>query len=204
MSSIYIEDHIPVVFYEGLNTTKDITTTGSLTHSGASTLSGTNTLSGATTISGATVLSGATTSITGAVAFTGAIEGLRLDVVSTTGDVILTSAHSGSIYIGTKTTTGQKFTLPAASTGIAGVFYTIMCGHADGEILIDQAGNEVIKITTFAAVGADADTAIVTTAGGTGIKNSAGSNAIGDSVTLFCDGTGWYSLGITTGVWASQ
>lgn len=198
MSSIYIEDHIPVVFYEGFNTTKDITTSGALVHSGAATLSG------ATTISGATVLSGATTSITGAVTFSGAIEGLRLDVVSTIGDVILTAAHSGSIYIATKTSATQKFTLPAASAGIAGVFYTFMCGHADGEILIDQAGNEVIKITTFAAVGADADTAIVTTAGGTGIKNTAGTNAIGDSVTLFCDGANWYSLGITTGVWASQ
>lgn len=40
--SIYLEDHIPVVKYEGLNTTKDVS------------LAGTNTISGETTITGET------------------------------------------------------------------------------------------------------------------------------------------------------
>lgn len=173
----YIEDYVPVVKYDGLNTTKDINA------------SGTNTFSGASTFSGAT-------------SFTGATSGLvSSTTVGTDATYALTAAMSGGTWFATKGSATQTYTLPAVAAGLK---YTFICGHADGEILIDQAASEVIKITTFAAVGADADTAIVTTAGGTGIKNTAGSNAIGDSVTLISDGTGWYGVGITSGIWASQ
>lgn len=176
--TVYIENHLPVVKYNGLNTEKDVT------------LAGTNTISGATTISGALTL-------------TGALTGNRLKVTLGTAGATLTADDSGTIFVCTKTSGTQAFVLPAV-TGNAGVFYVFYAGHADTEILIDQAASEVITITTFAAVGADADTSIVTTAGGTGIKNTAGSNAIGDSIILFCDGVGWRNIGVTSGIWASQ
>ena len=139
---------------------------------------------------------------TGAVNFQGGVTGLNAGCITTTADTIaVTAAQSGNTFLATKGSATQVYTLPAVSAGLK---YTFICGHASGEILIDQAASEVIKITTFAAVGADADTAIVTTAGGTGIKNTAATNAIGDSVTLISDGVGWYGVGITSGIWASQ
>lgn len=55
MSSIKIEDSLPVVKYEGLNTAKDITASGTNTFSGASTFSGSATFSSTVSLSGATV-----------------------------------------------------------------------------------------------------------------------------------------------------
>lgn len=113
----------------------------------------------------------------------------------------VTAAMTGGTFLATASSGTQTFTLPAVAAGLR---YTFICGHASGEILINTAASEVTKITSFAAVGADADTGIVTTAGGTGIKNTAATNAIGDSVTLVSDGVGWYGIGITSGIWASQ
>lgn len=115
--------------------------------------------------------------------------------------ISVTAAMNGGTFLATKGSATQTYTLPAVAAGLK---YTFICGHAGGEILIDQAGVEVITITSFAAVGADADTGIVAPAGGTGIKNTAATNAIGDSITLVSDGVGWYGVGITSGIWASQ
>lgn len=121
---------------------------------------------------------------------------------TTDADTIAVSASdSGRIYLATKGSATQTFTLPAVA---AGLNYTFICGHASGEILINPTGSVVLTIQTFAAVGVDADTAIVTTAAGTGIKNTAATNAISNSVTLVSDGVGWYSTGITAGIWATQ
>lgn len=139
----------------------------------------------------------------GAVNFTAGVTGLNAGCVTvpTAAETVVTAAQSGTTFLATKGSATQTFTLPAVAAGLK---YTFICGHASGEILIDQAASEVIVVTTFAAVGADADTAIVTTAAGTGIKNTAATNAVGDSVTLVSDGVGWYGVGITSGIWASQ
>lgn len=177
--AIYIEDYVPVVKYNGFNTAKDATFAGS------------------TTFSGATVFSGA-------VSFTSTTTGMKRPVTAgTTSTYAPTAADSGMVYIATKSSATQTYTLPSAAT--AGMEFTFICGHASGEILITPAASQTITITTFAAVGADADTSIVAPAAGTGIKNTAATNAIGDSCTLVSDGTtGWYGVGITSGIWASQ
>lgn len=182
--SVFIENYIPVVKYQGLNTEKDITA------------SGTTTFTGALNASGATSFSGATT-------FTGATAGLRRSVVTgTDATYALTAAQSGTVFVATKSSATQTYTLPSVAT--AGLTYTFICGHADGEILVTPAASQAIKIVTFAAVGADADTAIVAPAAGTGVKNTAATNAVTDNLTLVSDGTQWFGIGITGGIWASQ
>ena len=139
----------------------------------------------------------ATISSAGVVAVTNFV---RESEVVTANETILV-ADSGKVYFNNAGSSTQTYTLPAVA---AGLIYTFVLTNAGGEILIDQAASEVITITTFAAVGTDADTAIVAPSGGTGIKNTAASNAVGDSITLVSDGTGWFGVGISSGIWASQ
>jgi len=166
--AVNLEEYVPVVKYEGLNTTKDVT------------LAGTNTLSGATS-------------------FTGATNGVRNtpQIYLTEATTTLTSAESGKVVIATKASATQTFTLPAAT--VAGATFTFKAGHAGGEILVDPAGTDVIQAKATNDAGAD-----VTPAGGTGIKNTAGTNVIGDYITLVADGVSkWYTVA-QSGIWASQ
>jgi len=175
--TVYIEDFIPVIQFHGLNTNKPVTFGSTLEVTGAVTLASTLIVTGA--------LSGPSFFQTDASAAT----------------IAITAAMSGGTFLATKGSATQTYTLPAVAAGLR---YTFICGHASGEILIDQVASEVITITSFAAVGADADTGIIAPAGGTGIKNTAATNAIGDSITLVSNGVGWYGVGITSGIWASQ
>jgi len=158
---------------------------------GDNTFSGVNTFSGATTISGVLTASG------------GSIGSVRAPVTeSTTATYALATTDSGRVYVATRTSSTQTYTLPAVAT--AGVSFTFVCGHASGEILVTPQASEAIVMTSFAAVGADADTGIISPVAGTGVKNTAATNAIGDSLTLISSGTKWFSVGITSGIWASQ
>lgn len=162
---------------------------------GDNTLTGNNTFTGTNTFSGSLVASGG---VTGAV-----VGSVRRPVTEGTADTYaLATTDSGRVYVATKGSATQTYTLPAVAT--AGVEFTFICGHASGEILVTPQASEAIVITSFAAVGADADTGIVAPAAGTGIKNTAATNAIGDSITLVSSGTKWFSVGITSGIWASQ
>lgn len=182
--TVYLEDYIPVVRYQGLNTQKAVSLGSTLAVTGAVTMA-------------------STLAVTGAASFSGAVNGIKHEFQTdlTAATIAITAAQSGATFMATKASATQTYTLPAVA---AGLVYTFICGHASGEILIDQAASEVITITAFAAVGVDADTGIVAPAGGTGIKNTAATNAVGDSLTLISDGTGWYGVGITSGIWASQ
>lgn len=186
-----IENFLRGIRQHGLNSAKNGTLTGVLAFTGANTHTGIETHTGAETHSGAEV-------------FSGAVTGLRQPVtVGTTATYAPAATDSGMVYIATKTSATQTYTLPTAAT--AGLTFTFICGHADGEILVTPAASQTITMTTFAAVGADADTAIVAPSAGTGVKNTAATNAIGNSLTLVSDGiTGWYTTGIATGIWASQ
>lgn len=123
--------------------------------------------------------------------------------VDTTAATITVSDYpSGTTFSGSATSGTQTFTLPAAAAGLR---YTFIANHASSEILINPATGDAINIMTFAAVGADADTARVAPAAGTGIKNTAATNVVGDNVVLHAiDGTTWYGIGITVGIWATQ
>lgn len=174
------EDYYPDVKQDGIYTAKTIETTGNLI------VGGTAAITGVTTFTATPVFSA----------------GVPRGFSTTTADTIaVTAAQTGTVFLATKSSATQTFTLPAVAAGLT---YTFICGHASGEILINPTGSVVITITAFSAVGADADTAITTTAAGTGIKNTAATNAIGDSITLVSDGVGWYGVGIASGIWATQ
>jgi len=137
--------------------------------------------------------------LSGAVSFSGATNGLRRTAeiqLTGTGDT-LTAGESGKTMIATKASATQTFVLPSAAT--AGMFFTFVCGSASGEILIDPDGTETILTKATNDAGAS-----VAPAGGTGIKNTAASNVIGDYLTLVSDGVSkWYTVA-QSGVWASQ
>ena len=175
-----IEDALPIVKYQGLNTAKNTNLGGTLAVTGATTLTG------AVTQTGDTAFAGGTTGLkrTAEIQLTG------------TGDT-LTAAESGKTMIATKASPTQTFVLPSAAT--SGLFFTFVAGSAAGEILIDPAGSE--NILTKAANNAGAS---VAPAGGTGIKNTAATNVLNDYLTLVSDGVDtWYTVA-QSGIWASQ
>lgn len=113
-----------------------------------------------------------------------------------TGDATLTPQHSNSINICTKSSATQTFTLPAATT--AGLTYTFICGHASGEILINPVSTNVFNIKA-----SEGGAAVLTTTPN-GIKNTAATNVLGDSITVVSDGVGaWYGIR-QSGIWATQ
>lgn len=59
--TVYVEDYIPVVKYNGLNTAKDVTMSGAVTHSGAVTNSSTVVNSSTVATTGATTVTGGIT-----------------------------------------------------------------------------------------------------------------------------------------------
>lgn len=110
-------------------------------------------------------------------------------VVTAEDTIAVSAALTGTTYLATKATATQVFTLPAAAVGLT---YTFVCGHADGEILIDPTASDDITGKGFATTGA------------TGIKNTAATNAVGDAVTLIAvSATHWVAKS-TVGTWAAQ
>lgn len=178
--AIQLEDHLPVVRYNGLNTEKAVT------------LAGTNTLSGATTLSGTTTISGNTT-------FSGTTVGVRNDFeIVASGNKTVTAAMSGRIFMATAASGTQTFTLPDAGT-TAGLRYQFICGNAGGEILVTPASGDLVRIKATEDAGAS-----VAPAAGTGVKNTAATNVLGDHLDIVFDGTDtWHMVG-QSGIWASQ
>jgi len=151
-----IEDYVPVVKYNGLNTAKAVT-------------------------------------------FTGTTSGLRTtpELTATEATDTILGSESGGIVIAMLGSGTQTFTLPAAT--VAGCTLTFKCGHASGEILIDPGTGYVIQAKATNDAGAD-----ITPAAGTGIKNTAASNIIGDYITLVADGVDTWRTVAQSGIWASQ
>ena len=147
--------------------------------------------------SGTTTLAG-NTSVTGAAAFTNSTSGIRRTVSVTTADTIaITADDSGKVYFATKASATQVFTLPTAAT--AGLQYTFVCGHADGEIHVAVTGAQDIAGKTH---GAENATGIISTATTGLLKNTAASNVVGDFATLVSDGVSrWYMVTVA-GVWS--
>lgn len=139
-----------------------------------------------------------TATFAGATAFVGAMTGARLSAsVTTAATIDVTAAQSGLTFIASRTSSTQVFSLPAATA--TGAVYTFKCGHADGEILIDPDGTDDIQCKATNSAGAN----IVNT-DGTGLKNTAASNILGDYLTLVADGAGKWHTVAQSGIWASQ
>lgn len=161
------------------------------------TLTGNNTFTGTNTFSGSLVASGGVTgNVTGtATAVSGAVT-VTAEAVSGASETV-SAAESGKVYVQTASSGTTTFTLPDAA---AGLHYSFVCGHASGEILINPQATDAIVGKTH---GAENGTGIAPAAG-TGIKNTAATNVVGDFCTLAClDGVTWYMTSVA-GVWASQ
>lgn len=133
----------------------------------------------------------------------GVISAARNAIVTTAATRTIASSECGSVIVGNATSGTQVFTLPGIAN--TGCMLTFVAGHASGEILINAASVVTCVHTHFSAVGGAPTTAIVTDAScETGIKNTAATNAIGDTLTLVSDGTRWLGVGIASGIWGSQ
>jgi len=109
---------------------------------------------------------------------------------STEDTYALTAAMHGLTYIGTKGSATQVISLPAPTT--AGLMFTFVCGDANGEINIDP-GAATYKITGKS----------ITVAATKDLKNTAASNAVGDSVTVVSDGVDTWWIVAIQGTWAT-
>lgn len=97
--SVLIEDHLPVVKYQGLNTGKNISTTGNLAVTGTSAFTGVATF-------------------TAAPVFTAAPSGpVKQNVLASSGNTTITAATSGSMRLFDSAST-TAYTLPAPSVGL--------------------------------------------------------------------------------------
>jgi len=123
-------------------------------------------------------------------------EKLRLVYADVDATVAITAAVNNKVFIATKASLTQTFTLPAAST--AGLQYTFICGDAGGELKILGSAGDTIKLKTAAGG------TLLSIAADTGIKNTAATNIVGDTITLVSDGvTFWYAVS-QNGIFASN
>jgi hypothetical protein len=112
------------------------------------------------------------------------------------GNVTVTANQVGRVFVATAGSGTQTFTLPSAAT--QGLRYTFVAGDAAGEILVNPQAGQTLSIK------ASEGGANVTTASGTGIKNTAATNIKNDHITVVSDGTtSWYTMG-QSGTWATQ
>lgn len=112
--------------------------------------------------------------------------------------VTLAATDSAKVSVQTLASGTQTYTLPAAAAAPGAVF-TFICQNAGSEILVNPASTDQISIKGLV----DHSTS-VKPAAGTGVKNTAATNVIGDHLTLVSDGVlTWYEVA-GAGIWASQ
>jgi hypothetical protein len=118
--------------------------------------------------------------------------------ITTAATDTITLADAGRMFLCTASSGTQVFTLPTAAS-MPGAEVTFSCGHASGEILINPNAADQISIKGLV----DHSTS-VKPAAGTGVKNTAATNVIGDHLTLRSDGVlTWHEVA-GAGIWASQ
>ena len=123
-------------------------------------------------------------------------EKLRLLYRADDATITVISADNNKVFIATKASGTQTFTLPGAAT--AGLQYTFICGNAGGELkILGEMGNTIILKTAAGGT-------LLSVAADTGIKNTAATNIVGDTITLVSDGaTSWYAVS-QNGIFASN
>lgn len=117
---------------------------------------------------------------------------------TTAAAVTVTVADRGRMFVATATSGTQTFTLPTAAS-MPGAELSFVCGHADGEILINPNAADQISIKGLV----DHSTS-VKPAAGTGVKNTAATNVLGDHLRLRSDGVLTWHEQAGAGIWASQ
>lgn len=159
---MYIENYVPVVKYNGLNT-----------------LLASN-LAGVTISTAGAVSIPSTLAVTGATSFTVAPTGPKTRPASQSAlvgaTVVLTAADSGSVLVNRSTSGSPSWTLPTAANGL---FFTFVVANVTAGFTVTGG---TIKAKT---------TATGTAISGTTLTNTQGTAVVGDTITLVCDGTNW-------------
>lgn len=118
--------------------------------------------------------------------------------VVASGDKTITNLMGSRSFFATQASTTQTFTLPTAASA-PGMVFSFHCGSAAGEILVNPDAADQIQIKGLV----DHSTSVKPTAG-TGVKNTAATNVLGDYLVIKSDGVlTWYEIA-GAGIWASQ
>lgn len=163
----YIEQFLPPIQSEGLNTQENTSLGGTLAVTGATTLSSTLEVTGVATFTAAPVFNGGQTVTTV----------VQSALVGAT--VALTAAQSGGLFINRSTSGSPSWTLPTAAAGLTYTFYVSNV----------TAGFTVTGGTIKAKTSATG-----TAISGTTLTNTQGTAVVGDTITLVCDGTNWVAV----------
>lgn len=137
--------------------------------------------------------------VNGPITASGAVRAPRPTVINLVPTAVsLTLADASLVSVQTLASGTQTYTLPLASAAPGAVF-TFICQHASSEILVTPNAADQVSIKGLV----DQSTS-VKPAAGTGVKNTAATNVIGDHLTIVSDGVNtWYALA-QAGIWASQ
>lgn len=119
-------------------------------------------------------------------------------VIQTTATRTITTADAFRTFIDTVGSGTTTFTLPTAAS-MPGAEVTFINGDAAGEILINPNAADQLSIKGLV----DHSTS-VKPAAGTGVKNTAATNVLGDHITLRSDGVNTWHEVSGAGIWASQ
>jgi len=160
--SVYIENYVPVVKYQGLNTQKNVSFEGTLA------VTGTTAFTGVSTFTAAPVFTAGIPS--------GAVLRTITDSAATGATVVLTAAQSGQTFNNASTGGSPSWTLPTAANGL---WYTFTVSNVTTGFTVTGG---TIKCKTSATG---------TTLSGTTLTNTQGTAVVNDTITLVCDGTVW-------------
>jgi hypothetical protein len=189
MTSPYIEGYLPFVMYHGLNTQKNITMDGSNNFDASGSTGTFKTPTGAVTVGGAATFNST-------VAFTAAPTGpLGFKTTNSAlagATVVLTAAQSGGVFINVATSGSPSWTLPANAAN--GVEFTFVCGNTTAGFTVTSA-SQVIHFKTSAS-----GTVLTST---TTLTNTQATAIVGDFISIVCDGTAWWMIGIS-GIFAAS
>lgn len=173
-----IEDVIPGIREFGVNTAKDVTTTGKLS------VTGTSLLTGVATFTAAPVFTAAPSGPVSRAVALSALVGAT---------VVLTAADSGKILINRSTSGSPSWTLPLESTS-SGAYFTFVTANTTAGFTVTSATG-VIHFKTSAS-----GTVLTST---TTLTNTQATAIVGDSISLVCDGTAWWTTA-QSGIYAAS
>lgn len=173
---MYIEDYVPVVKYQGLNTLKAATFGSTVAVTGAVTMASTLEVTGVATFAVAPV-------------FTGGQTRTNVQLSALVGaTVVLTAAMSGAVLINRSTSGSPSWTLP---TNVAGLYFTFFVRDVTTGFTVTGG---TIKFKTSATG---------TTLSGTTLTNTQGTAVVNDTIMLLADGTNWIAIS-QSGIFAAS
>ena len=168
--TIYIEDHLPVVKYHGLNTQKAAIFESTIAVTGASTFTGIATFSAVPVFSAGLV--GST------------------EVVTATN--VITASESGKTFF-VDAAAGFESTLPTAAAGLEFTFIVKTAPTSNGYTITGSPADKIFG--TVACSGAEDTVNGVTANAADNVILVANVALIGDLVKFYSDGTNWYVTG---------